>query len=94
MHNATADKWKLVAKRLLTTIGKSEGAVYTAVWAMVFLGPAMNLYVRVLNIEEAHFPFAELLHSWIYSIIFLMASLTLRPVKKPEFTITPSATSV
>ena len=33
MHNATTDKWKLVAKRLLTTIGKSEGAVYTAVWA-------------------------------------------------------------
>lgn len=73
MHKATTDKWKLVAKRQLTAIGRSEGAVYTAVWAMVFLGPAMNLYVRVLNIEEAHFPFAELLHSWMYSTIFLMA---------------------
>lgn len=73
MHNATADKWKLVAKRQLTTIGRSEGAVYTAVWAMVFLGPAMNLYVRMLNIDEGCFPFSELLHSWTYSTIFLMA---------------------
>ena len=73
MHKATTDKWKLVAKRQLTAIGRSEGAVYTAVWAMVFLGPAMNLYVRMLNIDEGCFPFPELLHSWIYSIIFLMA---------------------
>lgn len=72
MHNATADKWTLVAKRLLTTIGKSEGVVYTAVWAMVFLGPAMNLYVRMLNIDEGYFPFSELLHSWLYSSTFFV----------------------
>ena len=78
MHKATTDKWKLVAKRQLTTIGRSEGAVYTAVWAMVFLGPAMNLYVRMLNIDEGCFPFPELLHSWIYSTIFFIA--------KPAFT--------
>ena len=49
-----------------------ENLVYVAVWILIFTAPVMNMYVRLVNIDERQFLWDEILDMWRYTSVFLV----------------------
>ena len=65
----------------------TENLVYAVVWAMVFAGPVMNLYVHTLNSGQTPYPWDEVLHSWRYSVQFFMLFLVHNCLLAPQLIV-------
>lgn len=52
-----------------------ENLVYVAVWILIFTAPVMNMYVRLVNVDERQFLWDEILDMWRYTSVFLIMFL-------------------
>lgn len=51
---------------------RKEHTIYTAIWAMLYASPVMNIYTRMAGNPRITFSWTEILHAWEYTSTWLV----------------------
>lgn len=63
---------------------RKEHTIYTAIWAMLYASPVINIYTRMAGNPRITFSWTEILHAWEYTstwlVMFAMHNFLLLPL--------------
>lgn len=51
---------------------RKEHTIYTAIWAMLYASPVVNIYTRMAGNPRITFSWGEILHAWAFTSIWLV----------------------
>lgn len=51
---------------------RKEHTIYTAIWAMLYASPVINIYTRMAGTPRITFSWTEILHAWEYTSTWLV----------------------
>ena len=55
--------------------GRKEAIIYLVLWIVLYMAPAISLYVRMTNCQDVIFDLEEIIRVWQFITIFLIAFL-------------------